>query len=222
MTRTARDSSEFFLATLASVVIAGLIYIGMQQLNNVEQSTDFTVVEGAIRIAQPQKDSVVETLKHKRLKEPEPPKQLPKTFSSQNKAKALKPVMNINVPNFSADMHPGLGGGISIPATDLGGFGGIGFSMDEVDETPQVMRSIPPQYPYGAKRNHIEGGVVVRMLVDAKGAPTNLSIHSATPEGIFEEAALNAAKRWRFRPGKYKGKAVDTWVLLPFNFTLTQ
>jgi protein TonB len=94
--------------------------------------------------------------------------------------------------------------------------------MDEVDEVPQVLRSIPPEYPYGAKRNRVEGEVVVRMLVTSKGVPTNLSIESATPANVFEKAALSAAKRWKFRPGRYKGQAVDTWVLLPFNFELTR
>lgn len=59
------------------------------------------------------------------------------------------------------------------------------------------------------------------MLVNKEGLPKNLSIHSATPAGVFDEAALKAAKRWRFQPGKYKGQAVDTWVLLPFVFELT-
>jgi len=56
--------------------------------------------------------------------------------------------------------------------------------------------------------------------VDSEGRPQKLSVHSSTPAGVFDEAALGAAGRWRFKPGRYKGKAVDTWVLLPFVFEL--
>lgn len=219
MIRRAQGSGEFVLASMIAVMVAGLIYIGVLMLNEATPTDDFTVVEGAIRIAQPEKEKEIEPLEQKKLKEPEPPKELPKTFSSKAKPKNVKPMMSISTPSFSADMHPGLKGEIAMPVGDLGG---IGFNMDEVDEVPQVLRNVPPEYPYGAKRNRIEGEVVVRMLVTSDGKPTNISIHSATPSGVFEKAALNAAKRWRFRAGRYKGQAVDTWVLLPFNFKLTQ
>ena len=72
------------------------------------------------------------------------------------------------------------------------------------------------------RRNRVEGEVVVRMLVTKEGKPQNLSVESSTPAGVFDEVALMAAKRWRFKPGRYRGEAVDTWVLLPFVFELTQ
>ncbi len=219
MIRRAKGSGDFVAASMAAVMMAGLIYVGVLLLNDAQQPGDFTVVEGAIRIAQPRRDKPVEPLKRKEITETKPPKTLPKTFSSKARPKNVKPLMNLSTPNFSADMHPGLKGGIAMPSGDLGG---IGFNMDEVDEVPQVLRSVPPEYPYGAKRNRIEGSVVVRMLVTSQGLPTNLSIHSANPSGVFEKAALGAAKRWKFRPGHYQGQAVDTWVLLPFNFELTQ
>ncbi len=219
MIRRAKGSGDFVAASMLAVMVAGLVYVGVLLLNDAQQPNHLDVVEGAIRIAQAQRDKPVEPLEKRELKETKPPKQLPKTFSSKSKPKAVKPRMNISAPNFSADMHPGLRGDIAMPAGDLGG---VGFNMDEVDEIPQVLRSVPPEYPYGAKRNRIEGEVVIRMLVTSKGVPTNLTIHSATPPDVFEKAALSAAKRWKFRPGHYKGQAVDTWVLLPFNFELTR
>ncbi|MFW5498805.1 MULTISPECIES: energy transducer TonB [unclassified Maridesulfovibrio] len=220
MLRHTRGTGDFVAACLGSVMIAGLIYIGVVLLNTAEKPSVNPVVDGAIRIAQAQKDDPVEPLERKKLEDPKPPKQLHKTFASKtNRPKNIKPRMDINTPNFKADMHPGLKGGISIPRMKLGG---VGFEIDEVDEVPQIIRNYPPEYPYGAKRKRIEGDVVVRMLVNSKGNPVNLSIYSASPSGIFEQAALKAAKRWRFRPGKYHGEDVDTWVLLPFKFELTR
>jgi len=219
MIHRAKTSGEFMAASIGAVLIAGLIYVGVLLLNDAQQPEEFTMVEGAIRLAQPQKDKTVEPLKRKQLKETKPPERLPRKFSSKSKPKQSKPMMNVRMPNFTPDMHPGLGGDFSLPASELGG---IGFSLDEVDEVPQVLRSVPPEYPYGAKRNHVEGEVVIRMLVTNEGTPTNMSVHSATPTGVFDKVALSAAKRWKFRPGQYHGQAVDTWVLLPFNFELTR
>ena len=214
-----RGSGDFVVGSLTAVLVAGLVYVGVLLLTDAQAPTDVVLVEGAIRIAEAQKDAAVEPVKRKKIEEQEPPKKLPKTFSSKAQPKEVMPVMQLNAPQFSADMHPGMKGGISMPS-GLGDLGGIGFSMDEVDEVPRVVRSVPPEYPYSAKRNNVEGKVVVRMLVTSEGTPANLTIQSASPEGVFETAALAAAKRWKFQPGQYNGRAVDTWVLLPFNFEL--
>ncbi|BDQ35876.1 hypothetical protein SYK_02360 [Pseudodesulfovibrio nedwellii] len=213
-----RGVGEFAASCMCAVLVAGLIYIGVLMLNDAPIPKGMEVVEGAIRLAQPQHDKAEPELKRKKLDEVEPPKQLPKTFTAKVKSRPAKPIMQVNTPAFFAEMHPGVSGGIALPSGD---FGGVGFSMGEVDDTPQVMRSVPPDYPYVAKRNRVEGEVVVRMLVTAEGVPQNLTIHSSTPAGVFDESALRAAKRWRFKPGRYKGQSVDTWVLLPFVFELT-
>lgn len=213
-----RSTGEFAAACVGAVLVAGLIYVGVLLLNDAPLPDGVEVVEGAIRLATDQRDKAEPELQRKKLDETKPPEQLRKVFSTRTKNRPAKPILSMSTPRFSADMHPGVKGGIALPSGD---FGGIGFSLDEVDDIPQAIRSIPPEYPYVAKRNRVEGKVVVRMLVTSKGLPENLSIHSATPEGVFDKAALRAAKRWRFQPGKYKGQAVDTWVLLPFVFELT-
>ncbi|CCH47316.1 energy transducer TonB [Pseudodesulfovibrio piezophilus] len=216
----ARGSGDYLAASMVAVMIVGLIYVGVLLLNGTEPSGDFSVVKGAIRIAAEQQERQVAPLeRNKEIKEQKPPERLPKTMSSKPKSNTSKPLLSFNVPQFSADMHPSLDGEIALPVSNLGG---VGFNMDEVDEVPQVLRQVTPEYPYNAKRNHIEGRVVVRMLVLSNGAPTNLTVQSSEPNGIFDKAALKAAKRWKFKPGHYKGQAVDTWVLLPFNFELTQ
>ncbi|MUM77202.1 TonB family protein [Pseudodesulfovibrio sp. F-1] len=219
MLRRTGDSREFAAACMAAVMIAGLAYVGVLLLNDGRQPATHSEITGAIRLAVPRADTPPEPPKPKKLEETKPPEKLPKTVSQRSKTQANKPQMSVSLPSFSADLHPGLGGGIAIPDMDLGG---VGFSMDEVDEVPHPLRSVPPEYPYTAQRSRIEGEVVVRMLVTSQGEPTNVTIHSTNPPGVFDKAALAAAKRWKFQPGRYQGRAVDTWVLLPFTFELTR
>jgi len=44
---------------------------------------------------------------------------------------------------------------------------------------------------------------------------------SAEPEGVFEDSAVSAVKKWRFEPGRVDGEPVPTWVRLPVSFTLS-
>ena len=217
--RTVRETGDYALGMIMAVLIAGTVYCGVLLLNQADQPRKLPEVEGAIRLTKAEREKPAEPPKREKIEETKPPEQLPKTFSTRVQTRNVKPRLDLSTPSFSADMHPGLKGGITLPRMELGG---IGFNLNEVDEVPAALRSMAPQYPYGAKRRHIEGEVVVRLLVTSRGEPIRLSIHKSDPPGVFDKAALSAAKRWKFRPGRYKGKAVDTWVLLPFKFELTR
>lgn len=94
------------------------------------------------------------------------------------------------------------------------------YAEDAVDQRPSISRRAMPDYPDSARRRSIEGQVVVRLVVDSAGQPQQCAVHSSKPEGVFDKAALAAAKKTRFVPGKIKGQAVNTVVLLPYRFTL--
>lgn len=101
----------------------------------------------------------------------------------------------------------------------MGSLGGLaGYDADVVDVRPAVVRKVLPVYPPQARRLHLSGRVTLRILIDAEGAPRSFAVHQATPAGVFEEAALEAARQFRFTPGRIDGKGVATIVLLPFTF----
>jgi TonB family protein len=96
------------------------------------------------------------------------------------------------------------------------------FNANAVDQTPQVLQKVEPFYPQRARHLGVSGRVVVKFLVQADGHVSRPSILEAEPEGYFEQNALEAIRRWRFKPGYYRGKAVATWVTLPVQFRLTE
>jgi protein TonB len=100
-------------------------------------------------------------------------------------------------------------------------FGGLSaYDQDHVDQRPSISRRVEPEYPTRARRMNIEGTVMVELVVDTAGLPKACDIRSAEPSGYFEEAALNAAQKMRFIPGKIDGAPVNTLVLLPFVFQI--
>ncbi len=103
-------------------------------------------------------------------------------------------------------------------ARKIGGI--MAFDTKQVDTLPSIVKRASPEYPNRARRMNIQGKVMVQLVVDTAGNPKEFSIASASPAGYFEEAALTAAKKMRFIPGKIKGKTVNTLVHVPFVFRL--
>jgi TonB family protein len=63
-----------------------------------------------------------------------------------------------------------------------------------------ALRTPPPSYPSVAERRGIEGSVTIQIEIDTEGAVANAQVTHSSRPGIFEEAALRAIRRWRFRP----------------------
>lgn len=57
-----------------------------------------------------------------------------------------------------------------------------------------------PRYPPEAKRARQAGTVQVEFTVDADGSVSNARVVSAEPSRVFDREALNAVRRWKFKP----------------------
>jgi TonB family protein len=71
------------------------------------------------------------------------------------------------------------------------------------------VRATTPDYPQVAMAQRIAGSVTLEYTVDTRGEPRDLHVVEATPPGVFDQAAINAVKRWRYAPMVVDGSAVD-------------
>ena len=116
---------------------------------------------------------------------------------------------------------PGAGGATGARAAPSRVIGGMGvYDAEAVDIPPKIISRELPQYPPSARRLHLEGTVLVSMVIDIQGEPRHCAIRKSVPEGIFEESALAAASSYRFVPGKVGGQNVATLVIVPFHFKM--
>jgi len=95
------------------------------------------------------------------------------------------------------------------------------FEVYEVDEPPQPVVQVQPEYPEVARKAGLEGRVIVAAVVDENGNVIQAYIHSST-NSIFNDAALEAAKKMKFKPARQKDITVKVKVLIPFVFKLTK
>ncbi len=113
-------------------------------------------------------------------------------------------------------------GVVTIPPTRPSGFGrGLGqiFDISQLDQVPVVRLQQPPIYPYEMRRAGITGEVNIGFIVDVNGDVRDAYVISSTHRE-FEAPALQAVSKWKFRPGRRGGRAVNTRMSVPivFNF----
>ncbi|HQU73114.1 MAG TPA: energy transducer TonB [Calditrichia bacterium] len=87
-----------------------------------------------------------------------------------------------------------------------------------LSDKPVEIKRVNPVYPELAKKAGIEGVVVVKALVNTKGDVEKVEILKSHP--LLDEAAVTAAKQFKFKPGKQRDKLVKVWMSIPFNFRL--
>ncbi len=80
----------------------------------------------------------------------------------------------------------------------------------------------PPRYPKSALDNRIEGEVVLDLDVDANGVVRDVAVVSATPPGVFDAAAVAAARGWWLNPQNHPPGALPARMRAPVKFELDQ
>lgn len=81
----------------------------------------------------------------------------------------------------------------------------------------------PPPYPRLALTRGITGEVVLRVLVDAQGAPVSAIIERSSGSKLLDQAALKfVLARWHFVPATQDGKTIEAYALVPINFVIQQ
>ncbi|MGH8300948.1 MAG: energy transducer TonB [Steroidobacteraceae bacterium] len=81
-------------------------------------------------------------------------------------------------------------------------------------------RYTAPEYPDRALNNRVSGSVTVQYVVNKKGYTTDVEIIDSTPPGVFDRAATDAIKRWRYKPARYEGAPVEVPVRTRIRFEL--
>lgn len=93
-----------------------------------------------------------------------------------------------------------------------------------VEEPPQPIGGLAAiqnkiVYPIAAKRQGIEGKVLIQAIIDENGNVAKAKIIKGIGSGC-DEAALDAVKSSKFTPGKQRGKNVRVQITIPIVFKL--
>ena len=89
------------------------------------------------------------------------------------------------------------------------------------DEAPTPLRTQAPVYPDSLRREGISGLVSISVSIDESGNVASTSV-SKSSNPAFDQAALDAVARWKFKPAKKAGQPVAVTVVLPVRFNNAQ
>jgi protein TonB len=83
-----------------------------------------------------------------------------------------------------------------------------------------LLKGIEPTYPSAALRAHQGGWVVVSFSIATDGHTDDIRVVDAQPKHVFDHAAMDAVRRYRFKPAMKDGVAVSTTRQQKIEFNL--
>jgi TonB family protein len=85
---------------------------------------------------------------------------------------------------------------------------------------PEVLEEVEPEYPPERYEEGLDVKVIVRVDIDETGNVTGASVFNSGGSG-FDEAALEAARRWKFKPAFDNGVPAKSYAMIYVVFDKT-
>jgi TonB family protein len=104
-------------------------------------------------------------------------------------------------------------------ATPAGEFKGKAYKLSDGASAPVLIYHPEPEYSEEARHAKLEGTVMLSLVVDENGKAQDIRVTKPLGHGL-DEKAVEAVKKWRFKPGMKDGKPVPVIASLEANFRL--
>lgn len=93
-------------------------------------------------------------------------------------------------------------------------------SLPDGSEPPVLVSRVDARYPDAARRMNLSGEVILRIVVEGSGSVGRVDVLTAGPAGMTE-AAVDAVRRWTYRPARVHGQPVAVWKVVRIRFART-
>ena len=84
---------------------------------------------------------------------------------------------------------------------------------------PRAIHKVPPKYTEVARKERIQGLVILRLVIDETGKITDIEVLKELPYGLTE-TAIAAVEQWQFEPAPHQGEPVSVLYNITINFRL--
>jgi TonB family protein len=88
--------------------------------------------------------------------------------------------------------------------------------VSPADQKGKLVYDPPPKYPDLARKSHVEGTVQLDAVFGTDGTVQDLKLISGHP--LLVPAAMDAVRRWRYRPTLVNGKPVEVQMQVDVKF----
>ncbi|AYA63255.1 MULTISPECIES: energy transducer TonB [unclassified Alteromonas] len=186
---------RFIIAFVISLAITLGLFFLMQSLIKMGGSALTEPPKGSVLdFVRVKKEETVEQ-KDRKPRKPPPPKEPPPQMSSPQ-MDSPSPDANGTSMDFGGDV-----------GADVALDGGLALESGDGEYLPIV--KVAPVYPRRALQRGIEGFVIVEFTVTKQGTVRDPVVVEANPSGIFEQAAMDAAMKFKYKPRVVNGEATE-------------
>lgn len=183
---------KFAITSLLAMAVTFSLFALMAFIISNDNLTYIEPVDGPIvEVAQLPEDTPVTEKPPVKLTPPSPPPQMPRTTEVTQTS-----TIDTDIGYNAGDMA------ISKTPLEVASFS----NRADADARPIVR--VNPKYPIDAARNGLEGWVVLAFDINAIGEVTNIKIVDSEPKRVFDKAAKQALKKWKYRAKSQDGKAI--------------
>ncbi|HAD49267.1 MAG: protein TonB [Idiomarina sp.] len=184
---------------LAAILAAAGITIGLFYL----MQSLISGGEGAM--SEPVRGSVLDF-----VRTPEPEQVQEKERKPERPPEPEQPPEDLPQPQMDTNVEADTGAGYDFSANvDAAADIGNGASLQASDGEYLPIVKVQATYPRRALQRGIEGYVVVEFTVTRQGTVRDPVVVQAEPEGIFEQSALDAVMKFKYKPRVIDGEPVE-------------
>ena len=181
--------------TLSAAVTLGLFFLMQSLIVNSTPALTTPAVGSVLDFVRVKKEEQIERKERKPQKPPKP--DTPPPQMQQPAPEAVAPdAAGGGAMDFSADV-----------GADMTLSGGLALEGGDGEYLPIV--KVAPVYPRRALQRGIEGFVIVEFTVTTAGTVRDPIVIEANPAGIFEQAAMDAALKFKYKPRVVNGVASE-------------
>jgi len=211
------------ISSLAPVPVALLVPIS-------ERAVTVSLVGGIDEIGGQAKRAVKAAKKEPVLPRQETRTGEPAPTVSEEKKIPFTSFASLDVYTNGVSAHSGKNRGSREDGLDLATLGGTSagapYGTPETATAPHLIpayrQNSPPRYPAAARQRGYEGLVLVSAEIRPDGRVGNLSLKKSSGYPILDDSAMDAVRKWLFRPGQRMGVTVSMWVDVPVRFALNE
>jgi protein TonB len=188
---------RFPIAVVGAVVISALLFALMHVL--VSQRGEIGEVQEAVKIefTRLRQDTEVEKKKSEKAERVKAEQAPPPPMLALQKTSLD--------PSAAGDAASAIATLVEAQTQQMSSLSGSGGA--DRDAVPLVR--IEPDYPMQARQRGIEGWVVVEFTISTAGTVKDAEVVASEPGTVFDRAAVQAVRKWKYNPKVVDGKAVE-------------
>ncbi|MCK5431625.1 MAG: energy transducer TonB [Gammaproteobacteria bacterium] len=205
-----RQVGALVLGLIISLALFWLMYsMIMSNQTGLKETDNLQMIE-FVRL---KRETRTQTRDRKIPEKPKPVKQPPPPQMQMVQSRvSSKTLPNMDMPNLDIPLQTSRFSGSLI--------GGVQMGAGKVSTNVIPLVRIPPRYPMRAARRKIEGWVKVEFTITETGTVKDAIAVESQPGDIFNSSALDAIRKWKFKPKIIDGETFEQRAVQILQFKL--